>query len=139
MTSMVRLEGEYATQFQGGRSRRRWRTSDWNRRPVHFTALARVSDFEVVNFSGFGNATIDSGGSNPYFAVHQRQWLFHPAIALAFGSTTDISLGPVIQHSVSDSARSPYLSSDSSVWRSARSIRPACNSARGTSGATCRR
>ena len=51
----------------------------------------------------------DSGGTNPYFAVHQRQWMFHPAVALAVGSTTDISLGPVIQHAVRDSARSPYL------------------------------
>jgi hypothetical protein len=36
--------------------------------------------------------------------------MFRPAVAIAIGSTTDISLGPVIQHSVSDSARSPYLS-----------------------------
>ena len=108
-TSMVKIEGEYATNFQGARIGvevdERMESS-----PVHFTALARMSDLEVVHFSGFGNATIDSSGSNPFFAVHQRQWLFHPAIALAFGSTTDISLGPVIQHSVSDSARSRYLS-----------------------------
>jgi hypothetical protein len=106
--SMVRLEGEYATQFRGGRvsvvADRRLESS-----PVYFTATARVSDFQVVNYNGFGNATTDSGSSNPYFAVHQRQWLFHPAVALAIGSTTNISLGPVIQHSISDDARSPYL------------------------------
>jgi len=106
--SMVRLEGEYATQFRGGRvglmADRRLEAS-----PIHFTAMARVSDFQVVNFNGFGNATSDSGSSNPYFAVHQRQWLFHPAVALAIGSAADISIGPVIQHSVSDGARSPYL------------------------------
>jgi hypothetical protein len=106
--SMVKLEGEYATQFRGGRvsvaADRRLESS-----PIYFSATARVSDFQVVNFNGFGNATTDSGSSNPYFAVHQRQWLFHPAVALAIGSTTDISFGPVIQHSVSDDARSPYL------------------------------
>jgi hypothetical protein len=107
--SMVRIEGEYASRFQGARigveADQRLESS-----PVHFVALARMSDLEVVRFSGLGNTTIDSAG-NPFFEVHQRQWLFHPAIALAFGSTTDLSLGPVIQHSVSDSARSLYLSS----------------------------
>lgn len=107
--SMIKLEGEYATQFRGGRvsldAERRLESS-----PIYFAALARVSDFQMVNFNGFGNATSDSGSSNPYFAVHQRQWLFHPAVALAIGSTTNISLGPVIQHSVTDAARSPYLS-----------------------------
>ncbi len=106
--SMLAVDGEYATEFRGARV-----TVEADRRlessPIHFAAIARASDFEVTNFNGFGNATADSGGTNPYFAVHQRQWMFHPAIALAVGSTTDISLGPVIQHSVSDSARSPYL------------------------------
>jgi hypothetical protein len=108
--SMVMIEGEYATKFQGARVAiavdERLESS-----PVHFMVLARMSDLQVVHFSGLGNVTIDTGESNPLFAVHQRQWLFHPAIALAFGSTTDIALGPVLQHSVSDSARSPYLSS----------------------------
>ena len=106
--SMVAIDGEYATAFRGARvtvvADRRLESS-----PLHFAAIARASDFEFTNFNGFGNATPDSGGTNPYFAVHQRQWMFHPAVALAVGSTTEISLGPVIQHSVSDSARSPYL------------------------------
>lgn len=106
--SMVKLEGEYAASFRGARV-----TAAADRRlefsPIHFTATARVSDIEITNFNGFGNGTSDSGSTNPYYAVHQRQWMFHPAVALALGSTTDISLGPVIQHSVSDSGRSPYL------------------------------
>ena len=112
--SMVKLEGEYAATFRGARV-----TASADRRlessPIHFTALARLSDLEVVNFNGFGNLAADSGSANPYFAVHQRQWMFRPAIAIAIGSTTDISLGPVIQHSVSDSARSPYLAGGASV------------------------
>jgi hypothetical protein len=106
--SMLAIDGEYAAAFRGARltvaADRRLESS-----PIHFAAMARASDFEFTNFNGFGNATADSGGTNPYFAVHQRQWMFHPAVALAIGSTTDISLGPVLQHSVSDSARSPYL------------------------------
>jgi len=106
--SMLAIDGEYAAAFHGARV-----TVDADRRlessPILVAAIARASDFEFTNFNGFGNATADSGGTNPYFAVHQRQWMFHPAVALAIGSTTDISLGPVIQHSVTDSARSPYL------------------------------
>jgi hypothetical protein len=106
--SMVRLDGEYATAYHGFRvgitADQRLESS-----PVHFMAVARMSELQVVNFSGFGNATSDSGSSS-YFEVRQRQWMFHPAIALAVGPRTDISLGPVIQHAVTDSARSPYLS-----------------------------
>jgi hypothetical protein len=106
--SMVRLEGEYAFKFQG------WRvglTLDQRLEssPVHFTAFARVSDFQIVNYTGLGNATIDSGSTSGYFEVHQQQWLFRPAIALALGPYLDISLGPVFQHSVTDTLRSPYL------------------------------
>jgi hypothetical protein len=106
--SMMKLEGEYAAEFRGARivasADRRLESS-----PLHFTAVARVSDLEVVNFSGLGNATSDSGRANPYFAVHQKQWMLHPAAAFSIGSTTDISVGPVIEHSFVDGARSPYL------------------------------
>jgi hypothetical protein len=107
--SMVRLDAEYATAYHGFRvgvtADQRLESS-----PLHFTAVARMSELQVVNFSGFGNATTDSGSSNSYFEVHQRQWMVHPAIALAVGSRMDISLGPLVQHSVTDNARSPYLS-----------------------------
>jgi hypothetical protein len=107
--SMVRLDAEYAPGYPGFRvgitADQRLESS-----PLHFTAMARMSQLQVVNFSGLGNATSDSGSSSPYFEVHQTQWVFHPAIALAVGSSADISLGPVIQHSVTDDARSPYLS-----------------------------
>jgi hypothetical protein len=107
--SMVRLDAEYATAYHGFRvgitADQRLESS-----PLHFTAVVRMSQLQVVNFSGLGNATSDSGSSSPYFEVHQIQWLLHPAMALALGSKADISLGPVIQHSVTDDARSPYLS-----------------------------
>lgn len=106
--TMVSLEGEYAFAFHGASVRlsadKRLESS-----PVHFTALARMSDLEVVSFHGLGNATIDSGRASTYYDVHQRQWLFHPAIALAIGPRVDIALGPVFQHSITDDTRSPYL------------------------------
>jgi len=79
--SMLKVEGEYATQVPAGRVGvtvdHRFESS-----PVHVLAFARMSDFEVLNFSGFGNATPDAVGGNEYFAVRQRQWLFRPAVAV---------------------------------------------------------
>ncbi len=106
--SKLSVEGAYATELKGGRVSvlmdRRFESS-----PLHVTALARVSDMQVVSFNGFGNATTDSGHAESFFDVHQRQWLLNPAVGLSLGSWTDISLGPVIQRSVVDSARSPFL------------------------------
>jgi hypothetical protein len=107
--SMVELDGEYAIAYNAFRvgvtADQRLESS-----PIHFMAVARMSEFEVVNFAGLGNATSDSASS--YNDVHQTQWMFHPAIALVVGSRTDLSLGPVIQHAVTDSARSPYLAAN---------------------------
>jgi hypothetical protein len=106
--SMVKLESEYATKYQRARlsiaADQRLESS-----PLHFTVAGRMSDLEVVKFNGIGNATIDSGPAT-YFDVHQRQWRLHPAVALAFGSGMDVSLGPVVQHSVTDGAPNTYLS-----------------------------
>ena len=106
--SMLSVQGAYATQLKGGRVSilmdRRIESS-----PLHVTALARMSDMQVVSFNGFGNATTDSGRAESFFDVHQRQWLLNPAVGLSLGSWTDITLGPVVQHSDVDSARSPFL------------------------------
>jgi hypothetical protein len=106
--SMLSVQGAWATGFNGGSVAvlmdRRFESS-----PLHVSALGRVSDIQVVGFNGFGNATSDSGHAQSFFDVHQRQWLLNPAVGLSLGSWTDISLGPVVQHSVVDSARSPFL------------------------------
>jgi hypothetical protein len=106
--SMFSLQGAYATGFKAGSVAllmdRRFELS-----PLHVTALGRVSDIQVVGFNGFGNATSDSGHAQSFFDVHQRQWFLNPAVGLSLGSWTDISLGPVVQHSVVDSATSPFL------------------------------
>jgi hypothetical protein len=106
--SKLSVQGAWATGFNAGSVAvlmdRRFESS-----PLHVTALGRVSDIQVVGFNGFGNATSDSGHAQSFFDVHQRQWLLNPAVGLSLGSWTDISLGPVVQHSVVDSARSPFL------------------------------
>ncbi|HYV95925.1 MAG TPA: hypothetical protein VE967_00570 [Gemmatimonadaceae bacterium] len=108
-SSMVRLSGEYGVALGGVRIGllvdKRFAQS-----PLHVAALARVSDFEVIHFGGLGNATPDSGPAKNYFDVRQKQWMVHPALALALGANTDVSIGPVFQRVVTDSVRSPYVS-----------------------------
>ena len=53
-----------------------------------------MSDFEVINFHGVGNATARE--PKDFFRVDQRQWLLQPAVALALGRReSDVTFGPV--------------------------------------------
>jgi hypothetical protein len=106
--SHVQLVAEYSLGIDGYRftlfgDRRRERS------PVHYTATARMSDFEVINFHGLGNDT--DGEPADFFHVRQRQWMFHPAIAHALGRReSDVTFGPVIQYSTTDSSVDRYIS-----------------------------
>lgn len=75
--------------------------------PLHFTTHARMSEFEVINFHGLGNAT--ASASSDFFRLRQRQWLLEPAVALALGSQGDVSLGPVIRYSTTDSVSNTFV------------------------------
>jgi hypothetical protein len=106
--SRVGLEGAYSFRVDG------WQvafTADKRREdsPVHFAALARMSQLALLNFHGLGNSTPES--PTDFFAVRQRQWLLHPAVALALAPGTDLSFGPVIQYSVTDTAPGHFVSS----------------------------
>ena len=93
----IGLEAEYSTGIDGFRvSLTGVHRLEQSR--LHFTALARVSDFEVINFHGEGNETARE--PKDFFRVDQRQWLFQPAVALALGRReSDVTLGPVVQYS----------------------------------------
>jgi hypothetical protein len=74
---------------------------------LHFTARARMSELEVINFPGLGNAT--AGAASDFFRVRQRQWLLQPALAFTLGTRGDLSLGPVLQYSTTDSAANTFI------------------------------
>ena len=104
---MIALEGRYSIK----RDRYKLQVSTDSRlenSPVHFTTLARMSQLELMQFHGFGNST--PGLDSAYFDVHQRQWLFHPAIALALAKTSDLTFGPVVQYFATDTARGHFIS-----------------------------
>jgi len=106
-SSMIALEGRYSIK----RDRYKLQVSTDNRvenSDIHFTTLTRMSQLELMQFHGYGNST--PGLDSAYFDVHQRQWLFHPAIALALAKTSDVTFGPVVQYFVTDTARGHFIS-----------------------------
>jgi hypothetical protein len=75
---------------------------------VHFPATAHMSQFEVVQFHGFGNNTADPL-RNPLFDVRQRQWEFNPGIGRSFSPVSDISIGPIVRYTTTDSVPGRFI------------------------------
>jgi hypothetical protein len=76
---------------------------------LHLPVTAHMSQFEVVQFHGFGNDVADLRG-RPY-DVRQRQWQFHPAVGLAvLNPASDISLGPIVRYTTTDSIANRFIS-----------------------------
>ncbi len=74
---------------------------------LHFTTSARMSQLEVTNYYGIGNAT--PGDSGDFHAVREQQWRLQPAVVLDVGRRSSLSLGPVVQYTVSDSAPDRFV------------------------------
>ncbi len=72
--------------------------------PWHVSALGQYSWLEMLNYHGLGNATPDSGSTHTYFNTRQQVIKVFPAIALALGEISDLSFGPVAQHSLMDNS-----------------------------------
>jgi outer membrane protein assembly factor BamA len=107
-SSRVAIEAEYATRISGYRvtttGDRRFKNSR-----LHVMGTARMSDFEVINFHGLGNAT--EGEPEEFFEVRQRQWMLHPTVALALGRReSELTFGPVVQYSTADSTPDRFIS-----------------------------
>jgi hypothetical protein len=96
-------EGDVAYSAKSGRWRirgvldKRFEESD-----VHIPVTAHMSQFEIVQFHGFGNDTPDPV-RDPFFDVRQRQWQFNPGIGRSFSPVSDVSFGPVVRYTTTDS------------------------------------
>jgi hypothetical protein len=75
---------------------------------VHIPVTAHMSQFEVVQFHGFGNNTGDPL-RDPFFDVRQRQWEFNPGIGRSFSPVSDISLGPIVRYTTTDSVPTQFI------------------------------
>jgi hypothetical protein len=74
----------------------------------HLLSQSSMSQLEVARFFGFGNDVPDR--DDPFHDVSQTQWTFHPALAWALGPTSDVSLGPIVRYTRSDSVAGRLLS-----------------------------
>jgi hypothetical protein len=105
-STMMKADFAYAT--GSGRTRvrteldKRFEGSD-----VHVPVLASMSQFEVVQFHGFGNDVPDLRGR--FYDVRQRQWNFNPAIGKSFSPVSDISIGPIVRYTKTDSLVNRFL------------------------------
>jgi hypothetical protein len=79
----------------------------WEGTPLHLKATAMASQFEVLGYRGLGNATADSASG--FFDVRQWQWRVRPAVAYALGDSTDLTLGPLFQYTVTDSTPNRFV------------------------------
>jgi hypothetical protein len=62
----------------------------------------------VVQFRGFGNSTADD--DSKFFDVRQRMWQARPAIGFTFAKGSDVSLGPIIRYTTTDSTSNRFIS-----------------------------
>jgi hypothetical protein len=74
---------------------------------THIPVTAHMSQFEVVQFHGFGNDVPDLRGK--VYDVRQRQWEFNPGIGRSFSPVSDLSLGPIVRYTTTDTLGSPFL------------------------------
>ena len=74
---------------------------------THIPITARMSQFEVVQFHGFGNDVPDLRGR--LYDVKQTQWLFNPGVGHSFNPVSDISLGPIVRYTTTDSLANRFI------------------------------
>jgi hypothetical protein len=73
----------------------------------HLPVSARMSQLEVVEFRGFGNDVPDLSGT--FYDVRQRQWSFRPALGFSPNSKSDISIGPSVRYTSTDSTVNRFI------------------------------
>lgn len=74
----------------------------------HLPVSAQMSQLEVVEFAGLGNDLPEPVGE--FFDVRQRAWSFRPAFGFSPNSRSDISLGPILRYTSTDSTANRLIS-----------------------------
>jgi hypothetical protein len=77
---------------------------------LHYIGQAAFSQLEIVEFRGFGNTIPTS--DDPFFDVHQHQWVVRPAIAMTLSEKGSISLGPILKYVQTDSTPGTFISEE---------------------------
>lgn len=75
---------------------------------MHFPVKGFISQLEVLHFRGLGNDVPES--EDPFFDLSQRQFQLFPAIGRALNSVSDISIGPIVRYTTTDSVANQLIS-----------------------------
>ncbi|HEX9130352.1 MAG TPA: hypothetical protein VF850_14410 [Gemmatimonadaceae bacterium] len=105
-SSLAEVDGSYSAASNRFRIRsnldKRFEGTD-----VHLPVTAHMSQFEVVYFKGFGNDVPDLRGR--LYDVRQRQWEINPGIGKSFSPVSDISIGPIVRYTTTDSLANRFI------------------------------
>lgn len=74
---------------------------------THIPVTGHFSQFEVVQFRGFGNDVPDS--KSVFYGVRQKQWQFYPGIGRSFSPVSELTLGPVLRYTTTDSIANRFI------------------------------
>jgi hypothetical protein len=77
---------------------------------LYIQSRSSMSQLEVGRFFGFGNDSPE--GDDAFHDVSQTQWKFHPALAWALGRVSNVSLGPIVRYTLTDSLPGRLLTAD---------------------------
>jgi len=77
---------------------------------VHVPVDAGVTQLEQVEFRGFGNDVPDLRGK--VYEVKQTQFSFRPAVGYSFNPASEISLGPVVRYTTTDSLAGRFIAAE---------------------------
>jgi hypothetical protein len=106
-SSMTMAEVSYSTAIKGFDVQlgydKRFESSSF-----HLPVTAGMSQLEVIEFRGLGNDVPDPGGS--FDDVRQRAWKFRPALGFSPNAKSDISIGPVVRYTSTDSTANRFIS-----------------------------
>lgn len=104
--SMIQADVGLSTGTRGWKANligdKRFESSDF-----HLPAIATVSQLEVVQFRGLGNDVEDS--DDKFFDVKQTQLSFYPGIGYSFFPGSELTIGPIVRSTRTDSAKSEFL------------------------------
>jgi hypothetical protein len=106
--SMWKAELAYATTNRfaiAAAMDKRFESSD-----VHIPIEAKGTQIEVVQFHGLSNDVPDLHGR--FYDVKQTQWSFHPAVGLSLNPESEISFGPIVRYTKTDSVRTRFISTE---------------------------
>ncbi|HZJ01315.1 MAG TPA: hypothetical protein VFD22_11700 [Gemmatimonadaceae bacterium] len=104
--SMIQADVGLSTGTRGWRANligdKRFESSDF-----HLPAIATMSQLEVVQFRGLGNDVEDS--DDEFFDVKQTQWSFYPGIGYSFFPGSELTIGPIVRSTRTDSTNNNFL------------------------------